>query len=79
MKKIAKITLKIFIYIILFFVICNIFGYIYALITPKLDIKSANKFYLYDNKQQLVFQGNGNEEWINLNEMGTYIKEDLTT
>lgn len=75
MKKIAKITLKIFIYIILFFVICNILGYIYALITPKLDIKSANKFYLYDNKQQLVFQGNGNEEWINLNEMGTYIKE----
>lgn len=75
MKKITKLTLKIFIYIIIFFVILNIFGYLYALITPKLDIKSANKFYLYDNKEQLVFQGNQNEEWINLNEMGENIKQ----
>ena len=66
MKKTTKIVLKTLIYIITFIAICNIFGYIYALITPKLDIKSANKFYLYDNKQELIFQGNGNEEWINL-------------
>ncbi len=75
MKKLGKIILKIFVILIIFFVTCNIIGYLYALITPKMDIKSANKFYLYDNKQQLTFQGNGSEEWVNLENMGNYIKQ----
>ncbi|MBP3460864.1 MAG: penicillin-binding protein [Bacilli bacterium] len=39
--------------------------YIYAKISPKLAINSANGYYLYD-KDDKLFNGN-NDEWINLN------------
>ena len=39
--------------------------YIYAKISPKLAINSANGYYLYD-KDNKLFNGN-NDEWINLN------------
>ena len=31
--------------------------YLYAYYSPKLDIKNANQFYIYDDKEQLVYQG----------------------
>lgn len=71
--KIWKITTKILICIILLFVSFNLIGFLYALITPKIDIKSANAFSVYDNKEKLVFQGNGNDSWVPLKDMNKYI------
>ena len=71
--KIWKITTKILICIILLFVSFNLIGFLYALITPKIDIKSANAFSVYDNKEKLVFQGNGNDSWVSLKDMNKYI------
>ncbi len=43
--------------------------YLYAKITPKLEIKSANAFLMYDSEEELFFQGSGNQEWISLNDI----------
>ena len=43
--------------------------YIYAFYSPKLDIKNANQFYIYDDKENLVYQGSGNNEWVSLDEI----------
>ena len=56
--------LSFFSFILLFFLIGNI----YAIITPKIDIKSANKFYIYDINNKLIEQGNNS--WVPLSEMG---------
>lgn len=48
--------------------------YLYAKITPKLEIKSANAFLMYDNEEELFFQGNGNQEWISLDNISPYMK-----
>ena len=71
--KIWKITTKCFILMIFLFVFFNIIGFLYAFITPKLDIRSANAFSVYDNKSKLVFQGNGNDSWVSLKDMNKNI------
>ena len=59
----------------LFCVVCIIglfvvFGlYLYAYFSPKLDIKNANQFYIYDDDEQLVYQGSGNNEWVALDDI----------
>ena len=71
--KIWKITTKCLILLIFLFVFFNISGFLYAFITPKLDIRSANAFSVYDNKSKLVFQGNGNDSWVSLKDMNKNI------
>ena len=65
-KKSGKLILFIFLGIIGLFVIFNLIGFLYAIITPKLDIRNANAFSVFDNKGKLVFQGNGNDSWVSL-------------
>lgn len=47
--------------------------YLYAKILPKLEIRDVNSFYLYDNNNELYFQGAKNNEWVNLNEISPYV------
>lgn len=47
--------------------------YLYAKINQKLEIKSANAFLMYDNNDELFFQGSGNQEWINLENISPYL------
>ncbi len=71
--KIWKITISCVFVLIGFFICFNLFGFLYALITPRLDISSANAFSVYDNRGKLVFQGNGNDSWVSLDEMNENI------
>ncbi len=43
--------------------------YLYIRMSPKLEIKSANAFLMYDEEQELFFQGSGSQEWIGLNQI----------
>lgn len=75
MKKLRK--LKKLIKFALFFIFACLLGasglYLYAKMTPKLEIKSANAFLMYDNNEELFFQGNGNQEWIGLKDISPYM------
>ena len=66
LKKTTKLMFLFFSIFFGFFVLFNLIGFLYAFITPKIDIKSANAFSVYDNKGALVFQGNGNDSWVDL-------------
>ena len=46
--------------------------YGYAYFSPKLDIRNANQFYIYDDSNELIYQGSGNNEWISLDEVSPY-------
>ena len=64
-KKLFKCTV-----IFILFTIFLINGiYFYAKLKPKLDIKNVNSFYLYTKDSELYFQGSGEKEWVNLNEI----------
>ena len=72
MKLIRRlIKLGFFCCILVFLGIIGIYFYAYSL--PKLDIKNANQFYIYDDKDDIVYQGSGNNEWVSLDDISPYL------
>lgn len=47
--------------------------YVYAYLSPKLDLKTSGSLYLYDNKNELVYQGSRNNEWASLDDISPYL------
>lgn len=68
-----RFCVKSFIFLFVSFVMIIISLYIYAYLSPKLDLKTSGSLYLYDNKNELVYQGSRNNEWANLSDMSTYL------
>ena len=58
MKKVG-ILLKVGIFLFISLIVIIIGLYTYAYFSPKISIKSANQMYIYDSKEDLVFQGSG--------------------
>ena len=50
-------------------------GFLYAKMSPKLEIKAANNITLYDKDQNVFFQGSQSKKWISLNEMSPILIE----
>ena len=72
-KKIRKIFFK-YTFLLILIGIFTISGiYFYARLKPKLEIRSVNSFYLYDQKQELYFQGTGQKEWVALDEISPFV------
>lgn len=60
-----------FCFVIIILAIGGVF--IYAKTAPKLKINSANSLVLYDNEQQVFFQGNESKQWVNLDDISNYL------
>lgn len=67
MKKKIKKIIKIILIPIIILLFGNIAVYLYCLITPKMEINKSQSYYLYDNKNELVFQTN--DDWIPLDKI----------
>lgn len=46
---------------------------VYIKMSPKLEIKSANAFLMYDSSNELFFQGSGSQEWISLDNISNNV------
>lgn len=73
--KVLKKCLKIFIILIGLFIVGNICVYTYAKLSPKIEIKNANSFMLFDSDNEVFFQGSGSKEWISLDDISPYLIE----
>lgn len=71
--KIMRIIFKIIVIGIIVFMLGNLLCYTYALITPKIKIQNINSFYIYNNNDDLVFQGSGSQEWVNIKDISPYL------
>lgn len=73
-KKFIKNSIKIFTILAIIFVLTIGGLYLYALCSPKISIKTNGKFYIYDNKNELVYQGSSSSEWINIEDISDNLK-----
>lgn len=74
-KKFIKVSLKIFT-ILIITAILSIGGlYLYAFLSPKIAIKTNGKFYIYDNQNELVYQGSSTSEWVNIEDISDNLKK----
>lgn len=64
--KCASIFLKIgiFTFVSFIFIICAL--YINAYLSPTIDLKTTGKLYIYDDNEDLVYQGSTSSEWVEL-------------
>ena len=70
-KKILKAIL-----ICIFIILLGCAGlYLYIKAQPRLEIRNANSFLMYDNNNEIFFQGNGSNEWVNLDSISDYVIE----
>lgn len=49
--------------------------YTYAYFSPKLELTSIGQMYIYDKNNTLVYQGSGASEWVNLQDISSYLKD----
>ena len=47
--------------------------YVCAYFAPTLDIKNSGHFYIYDSKENLVYQGSSSSRWVDLEDVSPYI------
>ncbi len=79
MKKLKKFF-KVCVFLMAFAVLGTLGLYFYIKSSPKLELKSANAFLMYDSNQELFFQGSGSQEWINLEDISdSLIKTTIYT
>ena len=69
-----KFLIKSFIFLFISFVVLLIGLYTYAYLSPKLDLKTSGSLYLYDNKNDLIYQGSRSNEWANLEDISDNLK-----
>ena len=68
MKKIFKLY-KLFIALFALFILSIVSIYVYAYFAPKIALKSANRFFIYDKNEEIVYIGSGNNKWISLDDI----------
>lgn len=78
MKKI-KFMFKLSIFALISFIVCMSCLYVYAYLSSGIDIKTSNSFYIYDNKEALVYQGSGNSEWVDLEDVSPYFLDAIVS
>lgn len=73
MKRKIIFSGRLVLFLFLAGIICLIGIYAYAFFSPRLELTNLGKLYLYDQKEQLIFQGSNNQEWVSLSEMSDYL------
>lgn len=71
MKVIYKIF-KLFIALFFLFSIFIVILYFYAYFSPKTIIKNANRYYIYDRNEEIIYQGSSSSKWVKLDDVSKY-------
>lgn len=69
-KKVFKVNL--FLFIAAFISISGL--YVYAYLSPPLEISKYGKIYLYDNKNNLIESGSSSTDWVSLDNISSNFK-----
>lgn len=59
-----------FLIVIVFAVLAGF--YLYAYITPKMDINKSNRVVLFDKDDQVFYQSSSTSSWVKLSEISDY-------
>ena len=43
--------------------------YTYAYLSPKLELRTAGQYYIYDGDDELIYQGSSTSEWVSLEDI----------
>lgn len=67
--KVLRAFFKMGIFLFVSFVVVIVGLYTYAFLSPKLELKTAGQYYIYDNQDELIYQGSKTRKWANLEDI----------
>ncbi len=67
--KVIRFFLKSGLFLFVSFIVVIIGLYTYAFVSPKLELKTAGQYYIYDGKDELMYQGSRSSKWVDLDEI----------
>lgn len=67
--RFGKLLIKLTIFGLLSIIICYIGINIYAFIRPNLNITNNGTYYLFDNQNNLIYQGSSTSSWANIEDI----------
>lgn len=67
--KVVRFLLKSCVFTFLSFIIVIVGLYTYAYLSPKLELRTAGQYYLYDGNDELVYQGSKTRKWVDLEDI----------
>ncbi len=67
--KVLRAFFKMGIFLFVSFVVVIVGLYTYAFLSPKLELKTAGQYYIYDNRDELIYQGSKTRKWANLEDI----------
>ena len=67
--KVLRFFLKSGIFLFVSFIVVIIGLYTYAFLSPKLELKTAGQYYIYDGNDELVYQGSSTSKWVDLEDI----------
>lgn len=69
--RFIKFSIKSLIFLFISFCIALVGLYTYAYLSPKLDLKTSGSLLIYDNNENLIYQGSSTNEWANIEDIST--------
>lgn len=67
--KALRFIFKLSIFLFISFIVVIVGLYTYAFLSPKLELRTAGQFYIYDNKDEVVYQGSSSNKWTDLDDI----------
>jgi len=67
--KVIRFFLKSGLFLFVSFIVVIIGLYTYAFLSPKLELKTAGQYYIYDGKDELMYQGSRSSKWVDLDDI----------
>jgi len=67
--KVIRFFLKSGLFLFVSFIVVIIGLYTYAFVSPKLELKTAGQYYIYDGKDELMYQGSRSSKWVDLDDI----------
>ena len=67
--RIVRFLFKMGIFMFASIVIVIVSLYTYAYLSPKLELRTAGQYYIYDGDDELIYQGSSTSEWVSLEDI----------
>ncbi|MEG0794300.1 MAG: transglycosylase domain-containing protein [Bacilli bacterium] len=71
--RVLKFSVKSLIFLFISFIVVIVALYSYAYLSPKLDLKTSGSLHIYDNKNDLIYQGSSTNEWASIKEISPVV------
>ena len=71
--KFIKNTFKIGLWFLIVGIVVMTSFYVYAYFSPSINIKNSNSIQIFDNQENLIYQGSSTNKWVDFEDISPHL------